>query len=369
MKTVSEPLYLEKLQGAALELTEIPLWGSPPPFPFEELAGLIAEKLELESVKISDYKTDWMTREKYYEGMGKSPVVQTFTLSPLPGTYFWIMPSEAHQKLLEILLKLKGKTLSDTTLKEGFTTYVFLHILHAFNTLNPYGNLVAGLSESIDLPAEGALAIDLSISLNKTPFWGRILAPQDARASFKSHFTMESPPLLSDASFASMELPLQILVGSTTLSLEEWETVSLGDFVLLERCSYDASAGKGTAILTLGTTPLFDVRIKEGQMKLLEYALTQEDYDMTAEDEETQPTEGEEKVISPGKVPLQIHVEVGKIQMPLEKITQLKPGNVLELGMGLKPDVFLVASGKKIAKGELVSLGEAIGVKILKIGE
>lgn len=78
---------------------------------------------------------------------------------------------------------------------------------------------------------------------------------------------------------------------------------------------------------------------------------------------------GEEKVLPSGKIPIQITVEVGRLQMPLEKVTQLKPGNVLELGLSPQPDVYLTVGGKRIAKGELVNLGEALGVKILKLGE
>lgn len=367
---MNEPLYLEKLEDAALEMTEIPLWGSPPPFPFEEFAASITEKLNLDSVEISDYKTNWVKKGQFLEGLGKSPFVQPFNLTPLPGTYFWVMPAESHHKLLEILLKMKGKGLSDSTLQEGFTSYLFLNVLEVLNSLNPYGNLVAHLAQEDDLPHEGALAIDVSITLDETSFWGRILAPKEARASFKSHFTMERPPLLIDSNFSSMPLTLRINIGSTSLSLEEWEEADTGDFILLERCSYDAAANKGTAILTLGSTPLFDVRIKEGQMKLLEYALTQEDYTMSEEDDETPSSELDEEGLLPsGKVPLQITVEVGRVKMPLEQITKLKPGNVLELGMSRAADVSLVVGGKKIAKGELVTLGEAIGVKILKIGE
>ena len=55
--------------------------------------------------------------------------------------------------------------------------------------------------------------------------------------------------------------------------------------------------------------------------------------------------------------------------MPLEKVTQLKPGNVLELGLSPEPVIHLTIGGKRVAKGELVRIGEAFGVKILTLGD
>ncbi|NGX47714.1 MAG: hypothetical protein K1000chlam3_01096 [Chlamydiae bacterium] len=389
---MTEPLFLKTLEGAALEMVEIPLFGSPPPFPFEEFSKALTSALEIKSVKISMHKTEWLENEALLKGLGKSPSIQSFALSPLPGTFFWVMPQNTHAKVLELLLKQKGKGLSDPTLQESFLTYVFLNVLEAFNTLNPYGNLVAALHEETPLPEEGALSIDIAIELDGETLWGRLLIPRETRASFKSHFTMEKPPLLSDSSFSTLPLSLHLQVGSTTLSSEECEKIAIGDFILLERCTYDIKGNRGTAILALGDTPLFDVRIKEGECKILEYALIQEASSMTEKEEETEKEEttpppepaeegaeekplwapqngGEEKVLPSGKIPIQITVEVGRLQMPLEKVTQLKPGNVLELGLSPQPDVYLTVGGKRIAKGELVNLGEALGVKILKLGE
>ncbi len=391
---MTETLFLKTLESAALELTEIPLFGSPPTFPFEEFASALAATLDLKSANISRQKTDWLSNETLLEGLGKSPIIQPFSLSPLSGTLFWVMPQNTQEKGIELLLKQKGKGLSDPALKEGFLTYVLLNVLETLNTLNPYGNLIATLAEETPLPEEGALGIDVTIEFDKTTLVGRILIPREVRASFKSHFTMGKPPLLSDPSFSTLPLPLHLQVGSTTLSSDDWEKVALGDFILLDRCTYDLHGKHGTAILTLGDNPLFDVRIKEGKCKILEYALIQEASTMTEEEkeeEELQPPPPlpeppptaeeeekplwaaqngeEEKPLPSSKVPIQITVEVGRFQMPLEKVTQLSPGNVLELGIGPQPDVQLTVGGKIIARGELVNLGEALGVKILKLGE
>lgn len=381
---MSQTLFLKTLSDAALEMLETPLFGSPPPFPYEELADALSKILEADSLKISAHKTDWVESENLLEGMGKSPIIQPLTLSPLPGTLFLVMPEKFVEKILQHLLA--QKTLSDPTVRTGFLQYSLLKVLDGFNTLNPYGNLTCMLADETPLPEEGALAIEVAITLNAEKHYCKILIPQDVRASFKSYFTMEHPPLLTDPSLSSMPMPLHLSVGSTTLDSEEWNQVSIGDFILLDRCTFSPKEKRGTAILALGNTPLFDVRIKDGECKILELALTQEAPVMTEQNEEFPPPppseegspeqplwsaeSGEgEKITPSGKIPLQITVEVGRLQMPLEKISELSPGNILELGVGPSPDVFLTVGGKRIAKGELVNLGEALGVKILKLGD
>lgn len=374
---MSQNLLLKKIKGAALELTEVPLYGSPPPFPFETFSEALAKALETKGAKISSVKTEWLEEGALLEGMGKAPHIQPLTLSPLPGIYFLLLPHASKTSLFDLMLGQKGKGLSDPSLQDGFLTYIFLNACEAFNTLNPFGNLAAGLHEEAPMPEDGALAMDLNIQLGEASISARLLIPRDGRKSFQSHFSMESPPLFTDPRFSHLPMPLKVEIGSSNLTSSEWEKVQIGDFVLLDRCTFDIRASRGTATLTLGNTPLFDVRIKEGEAKILETAFPKdaqqvEAQPMTQEEEEEIPqeeaTEGEEITLS-GKVPMQITVEVGRIQMPLEKLTELKAGNVLELGLGPSPDVFLTVGGKRIAKGELVNLGDALGVKILKLGD
>ena len=61
-------------------------------------------------------------------------------------------------------------------------------------------------------------------------------------------------------------------------------------------------------------------------------------------------------------------VEVGRIEMSIKTIMELQPGNMLELNVRPENGVDLVVNGKRIGKGELLKLGESLGVRILDIG-
>lgn len=77
-----------------------------------------------------------------------------------------------------------------------------------------------------------------------------------------------------------------------------------------------------------------------------------------------QPSEG----FSLGDIPMSVVVEVGRLQLTIQKLMELQPGNLLELNVRPENGVDLVINGKRIAKGELLLVGETLGVRVLDIG-
>ena len=80
-----------------------------------------------------------------------------------------------------------------------------------------------------------------------------------------------------------------------------------------------------------------------------------------------QPGEKPKGIPSPQDIPMSVIIEVGRLQMTVKQLMDLQPGNLLDLNIRPENGVDLIVSGKKIAKGELVKLGESLGVRILDI--
>ena len=76
----------------------------------------------------------------------------------------------------------------------------------------------------------------------------------------------------------------------------------------------------------------------------------------------------EEKPQTLTDVPLPVIIEVGRIQMSLGKLMELQPGNMLDLKVHPESGVDLVVNGRRIARGELLLIGETLGVRILEMG-
>lgn len=100
-------------------------------------------------------------------------------------------------------------------------------------------------------------------------------------------------------------------------------------------------------------------------------ALTEEKAEFVEQEETIPPAAVVEEAkgpMTPGEIPVTIIVEAGCIQMTMEQLLQLEPGNLLELNVRPESNVDLTINGKVVGKGELIKLGEALGVRVLKLG-
>jgi flagellar motor switch protein FliN len=78
--------------------------------------------------------------------------------------------------------------------------------------------------------------------------------------------------------------------------------------------------------------------------------------------------ESREQPISPEQIPLALTVEVGQIQMTMDQVLKLEPGNLLEIDIHPEKGVDLTINGKVVGKGELIVIGETLGVRVLQVG-
>lgn len=67
------------------------------------------------------------------------------------------------------------------------------------------------------------------------------------------------------------------------------------------------------------------------------------------------------------QIPFTLTVEVGRIKMSLAELRQLAPGQVLDLTINPEK-IDLVVEGRTIGRGELLRLGESVGVRVTEIG-
>lgn len=71
--------------------------------------------------------------------------------------------------------------------------------------------------------------------------------------------------------------------------------------------------------------------------------------------------------LSVDEIPLNVVIEVGRIQMSVKKLLELQPGNMLDLDIHPESGVDMVINGKRIARGELLKIGDSLGIRILEL--
>lgn len=371
-------LYLKNLTATLKNLEIIPLYGFPPTFSIEAYGQALSSTFKVSPFEIEVKKTDFY--QNILEGMGASPLIRPFVLSPLPEEFFLVIPKSQVPTLVKSLMS-EGKiqkSFSDETLEQSFIQVSLLVGCQTFNELNSFEGLLAGFADPCPPPEEGALCHDLSIKIGTETIIARLVCTLKGLSAFRSFYESKQQPLSLDSKNIHLPISLSYEVGKTNLSLSEWQKANVGDCVLLDRCSIDLEKEKGTAILTLNSTPLFDVRLKGSEAKIIDYVMTQKEIAMTdespvppqtpEENDQELSVEPEIQPLPAGEIPLTLTVELDRFEMPLEKVMQLKPGNTLELCKNKNLHINLTVNGKCIATGELVRLGEATGVKILKLG-
>ncbi len=66
-------------------------------------------------------------------------------------------------------------------------------------------------------------------------------------------------------------------------------------------------------------------------------------------------------------VPLCLVCEVGRLEMPLDSVRQLGEGSILKIKGDRDEVVQVVMNGRKIARGELIKVGDGLGVRLTKL--
>jgi len=71
--------------------------------------------------------------------------------------------------------------------------------------------------------------------------------------------------------------------------------------------------------------------------------------------------------VAPLDVPVTLTVELGRVNLSLAQLADLKPGDVVELGRHSRAPVELTSSGRLVARGELVLIDTDLGVRVTNI--
>lgn len=385
--------WIRQIEASILESKQLPMWGSFPGFPWEEFSNALANHFDLKELKLNRGKAEWRMESETFSGMGSSPLQLNIEMTPLKGSFSLIFPLEDFQKLSSWMIDPKAgkEEFSDPFLQKGFFRYLAVETLHLMDTMHIFKKIRPKL---VDMPLSGekAYCIDIALEKEKESVWGRVVCPPLFHKAFQDHYTGECS--LSDWAPLYQEIDVQVSItaGRVSLNQQSWNALSKGDFLILDYCSFSPALQRGTFQLKINNAPLFQIKLKEDRIKILDYALYYEESQMN--DETSQeigqeplrkgetpplepPQEGDDlplgqadgkEVIEPSQVPIHLSIEVASMKINLDQLLKLKPGNVLETSVTAQQSVNLIANGKCMAKGHLIQIGDVIGVKITQIG-
>jgi len=365
--------WARKVDNALRELDRIPLYGNAPRFDISQISSLIATHYGAPSLSVELGECSWCAAGEVKEGLGSNVVSLGIGIAPLAGEVIWLMGREDVAHLTSWLMngKTRSKAISSEVLQEGFYRYLALEALDALQGLEPLKSFSLKISDEGGSLEKNAYCIDVKLSYEQRSCWGCLVLSPRFLTSWQRHFASLRELFCLSSLAQSVEVPLSICTGTISLTTEEWNQLKIGDFVLLDRGGYDPRHHEGTASLMLGSTALIHVNVKENKLKMLDYALFYEEIMKTPGEpdkigpENPLPAE-EERAMAIKELPLHITVELARLRMTVDQLMKLAPGNFLELPVHPEQEVSLTVNGQKIGRGELVYLGEALGIRVLE---
>ncbi len=424
--------WLKQIPTSLLKQDEIPLLGFPPSFSWDQFVAELKKAFQTNDLSIQPGETEWKTAENVLSGLGSNLIPLYFNVSGMRGTVCWVLPESDIRAIMALLLNQDELAAAglDRDFLTGFYQFLTLETLQSIARLD-FGKIVSPHPlEKNELPQQDSLCTDISIVFKGKSFVGRLVLSPDFRQAWKERFAQRKLDLpIGNGLGEKIQLIVHLEGGRTALQRSEWAKIHPGDFILLDHCSLDPDGDKGRVMLTLNGMPLFRAKVKDGNIKILEHPLyhevetamanepkdefdeeeeLDEEFEIEGEELEEEIEEVEEKgkakapaaapkaaqpqpqpaaatpgaekpvsgvtLVSEGKpvsaedIPMTIIVEVGRIQISLQKLLDLQPGNLLELDIHPENGVDLVVNGRRLAKGELLRVGEALGIRILDMG-
>ncbi|MDN3505496.1 MAG: type III secretion system cytoplasmic ring protein SctQ [Rhabdochlamydiaceae bacterium] len=421
--------WIKHLTTCVEESQQNPIFGHPPTFDLDQFNLHLKETLHLENLTISVSKEGFRDKAELLSALGEEPSVIPIALSPISNHLFWAMSQSDIEQFSSWTLTHEQKqfNFTDPDMQKGYYYFCITSALLSLRNSQIYSDLSPKIEKAV-LVKEKSFTLDICLTHDNKSVWGRIIIPIPFQLAFKQHYSQKLPSLKELKSKSDILITTPLIAGSVSLITSELKALNEGDFIVLDQCTFHPNSKKGYLQLNLSNHPLFQLKLKEDHLKVLDYAyeiegpimdyeedmpqdsqpiediledsqfgggLQSDDLDMdepSIEDELDQeesplpndtkaradtpldtnsdaPVETmvEEKMVHPNDIPLTLTVEVAKLKLSLEKLLELQPGSVLNTSIHPERGVNLTVNGRLIGKGELLQVGDALGVKIIEI--
>lgn len=415
--TTTQPYdWIRQIEKALIDLDQIPLLGYAPPFEWDLITTKLKQLLQIPDLEIRAGSWTWRGPDLVYENLSTDSVNLNVAVLPLQGhASIALSPKDINSLVSWIVEHRSGSnTLVSSQFGEGLLDYVLVEALHIAQSTPLFQNFLLRVLGSSECSFTRSLTLDVFLKAYKEEIMLRFIVPENLRKQWLQHF-QSAPKRFPLESSKNIEVLCSLELGRVSFSYQEWKKIKKGDFIPVS-ANVDPESGSGSFYLSVNQKPLFRVRMKSEGLKILEQPIYEEemlsmdddhddllseisdlekerkqpldpipeedsDLDYDEEDDDSfdldEDEESDEKISVKkekselekiGMVPLNVVVEVARFKMTCEKLLHLKPGNLIELDVSLDRPVDLVVNGKKIGMGELVRIGDSLGVQVTDMG-
>ena len=389
-------------------------------FPWKPLSESLSSLFGVE-ITLTPQEFKWRNAQDLYQGIVLPILPLSFSFPHIDGTCSLAISRTDIELLMKESLHISLEQLlkEDPSFFDQFWAFSSLEFCAAAQCLEPLKSLSPRLVPSSALNEPGYLSFDIGISVAQKPSLARLFIPSRFLESWK---TFRAPQARAQAFLPDLTLPISLEAGRTFIKAKDLPSFKRGDVLLIDHPFIIPGSEKSRVYLTYHGKPLFRGKLKEDGVKILEMPLqheafiplgemsmsTQEPIPETFEEneelspenppqekippkvaDEASPTEEKEdlppmteedvkeiskkatlitkKPLKIEDIPLPVVVQLAEISMSTKELSSLQPGNLLNLDIRPEDGVSLVVNGRVIAQGELVLIGDNVGVRIQEI--
>jgi type III secretion protein Q len=168
------------------------------------------------------------------------------------------------------------------------------------------------------------------------------------------------------ADLANLTVILTAAVGSAVLPQQDIDDLGPGDVIL----PHTPPLVAGQAWLGLGGGRPVVAADRAGRRMIVRERLYERgDTPMDTESPDTRAADGLIDDSELDELAMKLVFEVGRFEMSLGDLRTLGPGHVFSLDRDPEQSVDIVVNGRRIGSGQLVRVGERLGVKVLRLGQ
>lgn len=222
----------------------------------------------------------------------------------------------------------------------------------------------------IELTQAGGAGFEMDSALSL--YWkesegdrGGMVAFEDVRLAEAVGTLLDSVAVPSSLASSEVPIPLRLIHGVTSLTYAELDDLGPGDVILFP-IPLDGSTGSCCLIAGQRVAPM--ERTLSGWRLSGDFhplAGSKWDFDMIGENSDDLDETSEDATLS--DLPITLVFEAGRISMPLDEVRRLGAGSLIPLNAPADAGVTIHASGKRVGRGELVRLGEGLGIRVASI--
>lgn len=203
-------------------------------------------------------------------------------------------------------------------------------------------------------PCMTTLAIDITIG-EAAPLAASLHMSQAAAARVATLFERHARPAPDPLDM--LRLPIAVQAADAPLTLGELHSLQPGDVVMLD-CLPDQQL-----LLRLGESLQTRVRRSGENLECLAplIAVTPERNDVM-----TQTAAASDLDVSLDDLPIKLVCQIGSVELSLAQLREMGPGSLLQMTSRAQDGVDLMVNGRRVGRGELVTIGEGLGVRLLE---